>query len=176
MKHSMYSDVKPILMCAVFMAGISGWMGWQHAAHAQDATTLVRNDLGGVDWHSLTPEQRAAYRAQQRTDLQDLTPTERAARRADARNNDGRLLTDAERTERSSSSRSTTTTGYTDGVYDARLNKDGETYSQAQTVNTTDNWRTQRLLPSEERTNRGHLRRGYGISRPAGVDSAITGR
>lgn len=159
-------------------------------AMAQDATTFTANSgkshLTKEQWQKLTPEERAIKHAEHKAKWDALSPEEKARHKAE-RKARWDALSPEEKAQRKAERKAR---------WDA-LSPEEKAHRQAERKARWDKlspeekaqrkeWREEhlkpsagvkdKLLPSEEKTNRGHLRRAEGISRPAGVDSVETNR
>ena len=139
-------------------------------AMAQDATTFTsKPHLSKEEWLHLTPEQRAEKRAARHAKWESMTPEQRAEAKArhkakwDAMTPEQQAKIKAERKERFES---------LPPAEQAKIKAERKAWHASHSDAGKEN-RIQ-LSPSEEKSQRGHLRRGQGISRPAGVDAVDT--
>ena len=136
------------------------------AAMAQDATTLVtKPHMTSAEWQKLTPAQREAKRAERHAKWEAMTPAQREAAKAERKAKWDALTPEQQAAKKAEHK----------ARFDA-LPPEEQAKIKAERKEWHDKHaetRTQ-LSPSEEKSQRGHLRRGAGISRPAGVDAVDT--
>jgi Skp family chaperone for outer membrane proteins len=139
-------------------------------AMAQDATTFVNKPhLSKEEWQKLSPEDKARMKAERQARWEKMTPEEREKFKAERKERWDKLP--AEEKERIKAERKERWEKMTPEER-ARHKQFREEHLQPAAGNDT----RVKLSPAEEKSNRAHLRRGEGISRPAGVDEVITNR